>query len=573
MVHGRMRSRHAARGMPHHVPAAVTLLLAQLCQPQWSRSPAAAAAAAAAAAEPGGDELAVASAMMAEPSAFLRALLQPHDPRDFLDTDWERRPRHLSRSPAVYGGLLDTGTGAVERLVQGCVSASASASAGESPRGGPLQAGLDVTFVKDGQQPTLPGHPNVGADQVSEGLGFGYSVVLNWVQYRSTAVAQLAEAFEASLGFRASVNMYHTPGRGGAFAPHYDWNDVFVLQLNGSKAWAVWEPVVALPRSDERRIEDEQLKAALGTPAMDLVLKPGDILYLPRGYPHAAKNLQQETSTHLTVAVHAYVYETVEGFLQRAAAQWISIAVPAAKRRSPLRKQLRVLEKRMSSPIASDASEAAGSVGLVALHAAVRAASMYNASLRETIVGPLSPLSYQDRFRGAAQHLCEATTAPSLGMAVEFASPARSGGGQWGPHATGLGSASEFAAELELARIGSGLTLSALLPHGDAQTPTPDADYAQGVFQGLKSLATWVAKELKETGTVTILTTEKDAFAGVWQNFCSHLSMESTWEDLVEWHKTVRGGSRQAGWERWDEELEAHRLPALRRMGSSHKES
>lgn len=470
-------------------------------------------------------ELTVASATLMGPSAFLRALLHPRDPQDFFATDWEQQPRHLSRNQAVYEGLLDTGAGAVERMVQGCVSASTGASL----RGGPLQAGLDITFVKDGKQPTLPGHPNVGAGQVAEGLGFGYSVVLNWLQYRSTAVAQLTEAFEASLGFRSSVNMYHTPGGGGvAFAPHYDWNDVFVLQLNGSKAWAVWEPTVQLPRSDERRIEDEQLKAALGTPVMDLVLQPGDILYLPRGYPHAAKNLLQETSTHLTVAVHAYVYETVEGFLQRAAAQWLSTAVPAAKRRSPLRKQLRVLAKRMLSLGAP--TEAAGIVGMVVMHTAVRAASTRNASLRETIVGPSLPFSYRDRFEAATQYLCEGESVPSLGMVLDYTSPAR--GGLWGSRATGLGSASEFAAELELGRIASGLRLATVMLGGDPQTPTTDADYAQVVFQGLKSLATWVTKEMKDTGQVTILPVENDAFSELLKSFCSHLRTEPTWCEI-----------------------------------------
>ena len=481
------------------------VVLVQLCQSQRSTPTSLAAASAA---EP---EWAIADAMMLEPRAFLRTLLQPQDPQDFFVADWEQRPRHLSRSPLVYEGLLDTSTGAVERLLEGCVSAG-------EVRGGALQAGLDMTFVKDGKQPRLPGHPDIRADQVAQGLGFGYSVVLNWVQYRSTAVAQLTEAFEASLGFRASVNMYHTPGSGSvAFAPHYDWNDVFVLQINGSKEWSVWEPVVALPRSDELRIQDEQLKAALGAPTMNLVLTPGDILYLPRGYPHAARNLQQETSTHLTVAVHAYVYETVEGFLQRAAAQWLSIAVPATKRRSPLRRQLRVLEKRMFSlQSPSDVQEIAPSVGPVALHVAVRAAATHNASLRETIVGPSSALSYRDRFKAATRYLCESRATMSLGMVVEFASPASGAGGIWGQK-TGLGSASEFAAELELGRIGSGLGVAS------------DADYARGVFQGLKLLATWSAKELKQTGKVAVLPAEKDAFVGVWNAFCSHLSMDSTW--------------------------------------------
>ena len=110
----------------------------------------------------------------------------------------------------------------------------------------------------------------------------------------------LPSGFEASLGFRASVNLYHTPSDAQAFALHYDWNDVFVLQLEGSKTWRVFDPVIELPRSDETRLPELAVRAEDGR---ELRMEAGDLLYIPRGWPHMAVNDGEGggVSTHLTV--------------------------------------------------------------------------------------------------------------------------------------------------------------------------------------------------------------------------------------------------------------------------------
>jgi len=82
-------------------------------------------------------------------------------------------------------------------------------------------------------------------------------------------------------------------------------HDVFVLQVAGEKRWLVHEPVLRHPTRDQpwtdRRAAVEA--AAQQEPLLDVVLRPGDALYLPAGYLHAAQALG-ETSAHLTVGVH-----------------------------------------------------------------------------------------------------------------------------------------------------------------------------------------------------------------------------------------------------------------------------
>jgi ribosomal protein L16 Arg81 hydroxylase len=84
-------------------------------------------------------------------------------------------------------------------------------------------------------------------------------------------------------------------------------HDVFVLQIEGEKRWRIHRPVLESPLRDQpwndyqAEVAKEDRKPAL----IEAVLKPGDCLYLPRGYLHAATALGG-VSTHLTLGVHVW---------------------------------------------------------------------------------------------------------------------------------------------------------------------------------------------------------------------------------------------------------------------------
>jgi bifunctional lysine-specific demethylase and histidyl-hydroxylase NO66 len=101
------------------------------------------------------------------------------------------------------------------------------------------------------------------------------------------------------------VNAYVTPTQSQGFSAHYDVHDVFVLQVAGEKRWRIHPPVHEAPLRDQpwadrRTAVEEQARSE---PVIDTVLRPGDALYLPRGYLHAAEALGGVTC-HLTVGVH-----------------------------------------------------------------------------------------------------------------------------------------------------------------------------------------------------------------------------------------------------------------------------
>jgi hypothetical protein len=83
-------------------------------------------------------------------------------------------------------------------------------------------------------------------------------------------------------------------------------HDVFVLQVAGEKHWTIHEPVLRDPLRTQPWNDHaaEVATAAAREPVIDAVLRPGDALYLPRGFLHSARALGG-ISAHLTVGVHS----------------------------------------------------------------------------------------------------------------------------------------------------------------------------------------------------------------------------------------------------------------------------
>jgi hypothetical protein len=142
-------------------------------------------------------------------------------------------------------------------------------------------------------------------DAVAALFGDGCTVVLQALHRTWPAVADLATRLGAELGHPVQVNAYVTPPSSRGFSAHYDVHDVFVLQLAGRKHWTVHAPVHPDPLRDQPWNDHADAVAARArdAPTLDTVLEPGDALYLPRGWLHAATALGG-VSAHLTLGVH-----------------------------------------------------------------------------------------------------------------------------------------------------------------------------------------------------------------------------------------------------------------------------
>lgn len=149
----------------------------------------------------------------------------------------------------------------------------------------------------------------------------GATLVLQALHRTWPPIAEFSRRLAEELGHPVQVNAYITPASSRGFDPHYDVHDVFVLQIAGEKHWRIHEPVHVDPLRDQPWSDHRAEVAARAQeqPAIDETFRPGDALYLPRGWIHSAEALGG-VSVHLTIGVAAYTrHDVVQEAVARAA--------------------------------------------------------------------------------------------------------------------------------------------------------------------------------------------------------------------------------------------------------------
>jgi lysine-specific demethylase/histidyl-hydroxylase NO66 len=150
----------------------------------------------------------------------------------------------------------------------------------------------------------------------------GATLVLQALHRTWEPVSHFSSRLSTELGHPVQANAYITPPQNRGFDAHYDVHDVFVLQIEGTKRWIIHEPIHTDPLRDQPWTDRRSsvTEAAKGEAFIDTVLEPGDVLYLPRGWLHAAQ-AQGEVSIHLTLGIHSWTrYALAEQLAQAALA-------------------------------------------------------------------------------------------------------------------------------------------------------------------------------------------------------------------------------------------------------------
>ncbi|MCB9780961.1 MAG: hypothetical protein H6742_20500 [Alphaproteobacteria bacterium] len=220
------------------------------------------------------------------------ALIAPHSPESFFAEHWERGPLHLRHGEDFVDGLFDlddldellTGSGLRYPSFRLLVDGREAHPDTYTHRSMPWGTGSVAHFIDYMRALAL--------------IRGGATVVLEQIQRIWPALAELTRHMELALGARTQTNAYMTPPRSQGLLPHYDLQDVYVLQTAGRKHWRVHVPHVRLPvRGQECPVAGVEP----GEQLLDVVLEPGDMLYLPRGTVHYASTLD-ETSLHVSLS-------------------------------------------------------------------------------------------------------------------------------------------------------------------------------------------------------------------------------------------------------------------------------
>jgi ribosomal protein L16 Arg81 hydroxylase len=189
-------------------------------------------------------------------------------------------------------------------------------------------------------------------------LALGASLVANHLHRVCPEVAEVTAMLEREFAARSFANVYCSFKGIQAFHTHFDLHDVFAVQTEGEKTWRIYEsradtPVAPLPPGDE---VEKWLAESRGKLLFEAVMRPGDILYLPRGQYHDALTGDQ-ASLHVTFGVSPAtglaVFKLLESALTKESA--FRAYLPDARDQATLRARLAELGERVKAMMSSPA--------------------------------------------------------------------------------------------------------------------------------------------------------------------------------------------------------------------------
>ncbi len=234
-------------------------------------------------------------------------LIAPISVETFFREYLERQPLHLGGRPSLYSELFSW-----EQMEDFAYRSARSLSAQDlrvfrmaaPPGGGAMR--LDEIAV-----------PAAGTFDLSEWMRAryrdGYTFYFKRVDGSSARLAQLMQDMRLLFNCEATASAYVTPPHAQGFHAHYDTEDVVILQIHGEKRWVLhgeWDNLPARKRVTKR---------PAGTSSREVLLKPGDLLYLPRGCAHEPST-GDTPSLHLTLWIFPYRWmDLVKELCERAA--------------------------------------------------------------------------------------------------------------------------------------------------------------------------------------------------------------------------------------------------------------
>jgi JmjC domain len=232
-------------------------------------------------------------------ASALARTLDPVRGEEFLAERWEKKPLVVPRAEeSRFDDLLSVAD--VERLL---TSGGLRFPGFRLAKAG---AKLEVSsYTKDLSWRPSPFTGTADVERVLAEFEEGATIVLQGLHLNWPPLAEFCRSLEAELGHPVQANAYFTPRSAQGLPVHHDTHDVFSLQVAGEKRWLVYQPAWELPLKHQRY--KAETMGEPGDPVLDVTLRAGDTLYLPRGWLHEAKTSETD-SLHITVGVNVYTW-------------------------------------------------------------------------------------------------------------------------------------------------------------------------------------------------------------------------------------------------------------------------
>lgn len=215
--------------------------------------------------------------------------------------DWDEFAHELfGRAPRLWRGI--DGAGYRDLLTIDDVDALVTGAGLRFPAVKIVRGGRKIgvgEYTRSGMIGGVRVDDLVDPEAVRAAFAEGATIVLASLHRYRTALARFCSSLEQALSHPVQVNAYVTPANARGLDLHWDTHDVFVLQCFGEKHWRVHGEGFRSPLRHQHR---SGALDAEGEPVTEATLRPGDCMYIPRGFVHGAET-RDAASAHLTVGI------------------------------------------------------------------------------------------------------------------------------------------------------------------------------------------------------------------------------------------------------------------------------
>lgn len=235
---------------------------------------------------------------------ILDYILDPICQRTFFDNYWEKEFLYINRSaPEHYNSLLT-----IQALDSALCGHAIRTEDCRFSRESRVLMGDVASFSNNRALAGI-----IDARKARNLFSEGWTIVFERAHRWHAALNSLCADLFEHLSHHTQCNIYLSPPNSYGFGPHFDTHDVFALQIHGRKKWKIYSNYIDLPTPEQA--------THLPSPpdessTVELVLEPGDALYLPRGLVHDADSLD-EASTHITLGILSYTWSDLFSSLVR----------------------------------------------------------------------------------------------------------------------------------------------------------------------------------------------------------------------------------------------------------------
>ena len=229
-----------------------------------------------------------------------RKIVSPVSPEEFFRAIWDQRAAHIPGATDKFTHVFSWDE--FNRLLNMSK----------------LWSDRSMKIVLDGQNLDLAEYGRVGQtregyqaimpaqEQVLLLLRRGATVILDLIETLSPGVAAVCAALQTATGGVAVCNAYCSWRAHQGFMVHFDNTDVFAIHIEGSKVWRVYEGradnAIDVEGHNYGSFTPEHHARAKGKLLEEIEMKPGDVLYLPRGQYHEALS-SSDASLHLSFGI------------------------------------------------------------------------------------------------------------------------------------------------------------------------------------------------------------------------------------------------------------------------------